>query len=62
MEISPKTALQPAVDSSAVNFAGNPDPNHSGFLAIAQHFDAVLLFTVQDSKTLSFFLLPFEAS
>ena len=67
--ISPKTALVSALrkaSSSTCNsvedFAGEPDPNHSGLIAFALRFEVILLFAALDLEALVFFALPFEAS
>ena len=47
---------------SVEDFAGEPDPNHSGLIAFAFRFEVILLFTALDLEALVFFTLPFEAS
>ena len=67
--ISPKTDLVSALrkaSSSTCNsvedFAGEPDPNHSGLIAFALCFEVILLFAALDLEALVFFALPFKVA
>ena len=67
--ISPKTTLASVLlvawssgGACVDDFAGEPDPSHSGLIAFVLRFEAVLFFPVLDSEALVFLALRFEAS